>query len=99
MTGSGAAHGMNGATLKRLPAVLAVGLLGAWRSACAEPEPPRFTVAASGAAGPLTFIAYGDTRFSEHEGIANPPARRALVEGIARERPVAILIGGDLVYD
>jgi len=93
---------MQRTSAKLLYAVLAVGLLSsAGRGLCAQPspEPPRFTVPVSAAGGRLTFVAYGDTRFSQHEGIANPIARRALVERIARENPAAILIGGDLVYE
>ncbi len=45
------------------------------------------------------LVAYGDTRFTQREGVANAVARRALVEKIATENPAAILIGGDLVYE
>lgn len=69
------------------------------RAGAASPgEPPRFEVARPDAATPLVFVVYGDTRFTGREGVANPIARRALVEAIARENPAAILIGGDLVY-
>ena len=62
-------------------------------------EPPRFEVPGPGA-GPLVFVVYGDTRFTQRSGdIVNTAARRALVEKIASEKPAAILIGGDLVYD
>ena len=64
--------------------------------ACAADEPPRFRVAAP--AGTLTFVVYGDTRFSRRARVANPLARRALVAGIAAENPAAIFVGGDLVY-
>jgi acid phosphatase type 7 len=64
----------------------------------ADPEPPRFRVPAA-REGPLVLIAYGDTRFTQRAGVANAVARRALVERIASENPIAILIGGDLVYD
>jgi hypothetical protein len=61
-------------------------------------EPPRFEVpAASG--GPLMLVVYGDTRFTQREDVVNSVARRALVARIAGEKPAAILIGGDLVYD
>lgn len=66
-------------------------------AASAGDAPPRFTVPVA-VAGPLVFVAYGDTRFTQREGVVNAFARRALVEGIAREHPVAVLIGGDLVY-
>ena len=61
-------------------------------------EPPRFEVPAAGG-GPLVFVAYGDTRFTPRVDVVNATARRALVEKIASEKPAAILIGGDLVYD
>jgi hypothetical protein len=61
-------------------------------------EPPRFEVPSPGG-GPLVFVAYGDTRFTQRVDVVNATARRALVEKIASEKPVAILIGGDLVYD
>jgi acid phosphatase type 7 len=86
-------------TLHKLLA-LAVGLLMVARGACAASadEPPRFQVPSAGAGKPLVFVAYGDTRFSKREDIANPVARRALVARIASENPAAILIGGDLIY-
>lgn len=64
--------------------------------ACAHDGPPRLHVAAP--EGTLTFVVYGDTRFSQRAHVANAPARRALVAAISRENPAAILIGGDLVY-
>jgi acid phosphatase type 7 len=56
-------------------------------------------VPAPEAGGPLTFVVYGDTRFCRRDDVANPYARRALVDKIAREAPAAILIGGDLVFE
>jgi calcineurin-like phosphoesterase family protein len=60
--------------------------------------PPRFEVPAPQAGGPLTFVVYGDTRFTQRDEVANPYARHALVARIANEHPAAILIGGDLVF-
>jgi hypothetical protein len=60
--------------------------------------PPRFEVPASTPQAPLTFVVYGDTRFSKRDDIVNAVARRALVNKIASEKPAAIFIGGDLVY-
>jgi len=76
-------------------------LLGCWLAAPCPPAfagaaPPRFQVAAP--QGSLSFVVYGDTRFTERESVANAPARRALVAGVAAENPAAIFIGGDLVY-
>jgi hypothetical protein len=81
--------------------LLALGLLfaGALPTAAVAQEPPRFEVPAPAAGGPLTFITFGDTRFTRKEGnIVNPLVRRALVERIARENPAAVFIGGDLVF-
>src|ERR1700676_5061148 len=61
--------------------------------------PPRLEVAVADPSAPLTFIAYGDTRFTQRDGVANPVARRALVAKVASEKPTAIFIGGDLVYE
>src|SRR5271168_2016175 len=60
---------------------------------------PRLEVAVADPSAPLTFIAYGDTRFTQRDGVANAVARRALVARVAREKPAAIFIGGDLVYE
>jgi hypothetical protein len=62
-----------------------------------DAPPPRFELPLS-ADGPSTFIVYGDTRFTERDGVVIAPARQALVERIAAENPVAVFIGGDLVY-
>src|SRR3984957_16555781 len=62
-------------------------------------EPPRLDVPVVDTSAPLTFIAYGDTRFTQRDGVANAVARRALVAKVAGEKPSAIFIGGDLVYD
>lgn len=61
--------------------------------------PPRLEVAVPDPGSPLTFIAYGDTRFTQRDGVANAVARRALVARMASERPAAIFVGGDLVYE
>jgi hypothetical protein len=70
--------------------VLAVGALA--------DAPPRLEVAVADPSAPLTFVAYGDTRFTQRDGVANATARRALVTRMAGENPAAIFIGGDLVY-
>ncbi len=61
--------------------------------------PPRLEVAVADPSAPLTFLAYGDTRFTQRNGVANAAARRALVARMASEKPAAIFIGGDLVYE
>jgi hypothetical protein len=88
-----------------LPACLLLWTAAAGAGANDEPaqaEPPRFEVPVADATAPLTFVVYGDTRFTTAErdakGYANGYARRALVDKIAAENPAAIFIGGDLVY-
>jgi hypothetical protein len=61
--------------------------------------PPRLEVAVADPSAPLTFIAYGDTRFTQRDGVANAVARRALVARATSETPAAIFIGGDLVFE
>ncbi len=61
--------------------------------------PPRLAVAVADPSAPLTFIAYGDTRFTQRDDVSNAVARRALVARVASEMPAAIFIGGDLVYE
>ena len=92
----GNVHGMS----MRLLTVLAVlgGLILPGCALANAAEPPRFEVL-SPPGSPLAFVVYGDTRFTQRVDVVNTIARRALVEKIASEKPVAILIGGDLVYD
>lgn len=87
--------------LKGLAGLAALWLLVCGPAVCAaaDDEPPRFTVPAAAPGDPLTFVVYGDTRFTENDKVVNAIARRALVEKIALEHPAAILIGGDLVYE
>lgn len=49
---------------------------------------------------PMVFIAYGDTRFTDpaETSATNPKVRRWLVDQIAAEKPVAIIMSGDVPY-
>jgi acid phosphatase type 7 len=94
-----------GDVMRRTALKLLAGLAALWLLVCcptvcatASDQPPRFTVPAAASGDALTFVVYGDTRFTENDKVVNPIARRALVEKIALEHPAAILIGGDLVY-
>ena len=86
--------------LRLLAAVAACGWFWLPTAAlhAADDPPPRFAVRSQDA-GPLVLVLYGDTRFTQRTDVVNTVARRALVERIAAEKPAAILIGGDLVYD
>jgi hypothetical protein len=77
--------------------VLGILQLSAIRTLADAPPPLDVPVADPSAS--LTFIVYGDTRFTQRDGVANTVARRALVARIASENPAAIVIGGDLVYE
>jgi acid phosphatase type 7 len=93
---------MRDRSLKRLSVLLACCLLvGPCQVVYAQSgsEPPRFDVPAARAGSALTFVVYGDTRFTRHADVVNALARRALVDKIARENPAAILVGGDLVFE
>ena len=91
---------MRARKLKLLAALTAFSWLalpaGALRAA--DGPPPRLEVP-SQSEGPLVLVLYGDTRFTQRTDVVNAVARRALVERIAGEKPAAILIGGDLVYE
>ena len=56
---------------------------------------PTFSVATS---GQVTFIAYGDQRFTEPANVTatNPVVREWLVDRIAAEKPAAVFLNGDV---
>ena len=59
---------------------------------------PSFSVAQTEVPNPLTFIAYGDQRFTDplnHEA-TDPKVRKWLVEQIALQKPEAIILNGDV---
>ena len=88
-------------------------LFSALASAQAPPDPvvpptpatlstpgPLFTTPDSALHSPVTFIAYGDNRFTDPSDTTdtNPTARRDLVARIVEERPEALLVSGDIPY-
>jgi hypothetical protein len=79
--------------------ISALALLQVHAVATLADSPPLLGVAVADPRAPLTFIAYGDTRFTQRDGVANAVARRALVAKMAGDMPAAIFIGGDLVYE
>jgi len=66
-------------------------------SRTSQPE-PTFIVRETDLQKPITVIAYGDMRFTDPSNLAatNTTARRALVARVAREKPDALLLNGDL---
>jgi hypothetical protein len=69
-------------------AIAAFTLSGQAQIALQQPVPKHFK-----------YVVYGDTRFTDdaqHPGSSNPEERRALVEGIAKEKPSFIEISGDI---
>src|SRR5579859_3396091 len=61
---------------------------------------PTFSVPNSELPKTLSLIVYGDMRFTDPDNIkvANPRARRLLVDKITSERPDAVLLTGDVPY-
>src|ERR1700730_12981236 len=85
--------------MSRLTKISVLAILQALSIGALADVPPRLEVAVADPSAPLTFIAYGDTRVTQRDGVANAVARRALVARMASEKPAAIFIGGDLVFD
>jgi hypothetical protein len=84
-----------------LALVGACAQLGSPRPAAAPgAEPALFTIADDALPRPLTFIAYGDMRFTAPtETVASQPAvRRALIARVAAEKPAALFLNGDLPW-
>jgi hypothetical protein len=79
--------------------IFALAILQLFAGSALGDLPPRIEVPVADPSAPLTFVAYGDTRFTGREGVANPAARKALIARMASEKPAAIFIGGDLVYE
>jgi acid phosphatase type 7 len=59
---------------------------------------PTFRFEDSHLPNPLTFIAYGDQRFTDPSNVrsADPGVRRWLANQIASERPAALILNGDV---
>jgi acid phosphatase type 7 len=85
--------------------VLASGLLFVHRHAADFPtsnllsQPgPTFRVSENELTSPVTFVAYGDMRFTDpaNTSATNPRIRKWLVDQIAAERPAAVLLNGDV---
>jgi thiamine biosynthesis protein ThiS len=81
--------------------LLGSGLARAQKSPQPPLEGPTFTVADVSATQPLKIVAYGDTRFTnvKNKVDTDPQARKYLVDQIAREKPDAIFMTGDLPFN
>jgi hypothetical protein len=64
------------------------------------PVAPTFSVSAAELPSPMTFIVYGDMRFTSVSEIeaSRPAARRALVERVTAEQPGALFLTGDVPW-
>jgi acid phosphatase type 7 len=75
---------------------------GGWaqHSPVPPPDGPTFTVPGIAAGRALKIVAYGDTRFTEtsNDRDTKPLVREYLVKQIAREKPDAIFMTGDLPF-
>jgi hypothetical protein len=80
-----------------VPMCLASSLIAA---APQRSTPPAPDITLQSPGDRFTFVSYGDIRFMDVSDTrhSNPVARVALVEKIAKEKPVFITISGDLVY-
>jgi acid phosphatase type 7 len=99
-------HFVGGGSASRCCSLLILLLIGLGMArAQRSPEPPligpTFTVAGIDAAQPLKIVAYGDTRFTsvKNDKDTDPQARKYLVDQIAREKPDAIFMTGDLPFN
>jgi predicted MPP superfamily phosphohydrolase len=77
--------------------------VGAWGQHSPQPPMtgPTFTVPGITAGQALKIVAYGDTRFTDPKNDAdtNPRVRQYLVQQIAREKPDAVFMTGDLPFN
>ncbi len=91
-------------SVRYIPLVVALVRLAAGAWAQHSPQPPMteptFTVSGIAAGQALKIVAYGDTRFTEVSNIGdtNPWVREYLVKQIAREKPDAVFMTGDLPF-
>jgi len=79
---------------------IAVGVAGAQHSPQPPLEGPTFTVPGIAAGQGLKIVAYGDTRFTDvsNDRDTSPRVREYLVKQIAREKPDAVFMTGDLPF-
>src|SRR5579864_600620 len=71
------------------------------KSAAASSSRPHPLLSLSPKSYPFSFVAYGDTRFTDpadHEH-TSPERRRAIVARIASDKPDFLVINGDIVYN
>jgi len=81
-----------------LAVVVLAGLVGCTKRSTAQSTTTDLTLNLK---TPFRFVAYGDTRFHDPTDTeaANPPVRRALVQGIADANPAFICFTGDITYN
>jgi acid phosphatase type 7 len=87
--------------LTSLALVSACAPTGAPRPVAApRAEPVLFTIPDGALPRPLTFIAYGDMRFTAptETNASRPAVRRALIARIAADKPAALFLSGDLPW-
>lgn len=88
---------------RAIVAAVVVALAGVARGQHSPQPPmtePTFTVPGISAGQALKIVAYGDTRFTNvsNNGDTNPRVREFLVQQIAREKPDAVFMTGDLPF-
>ena len=91
---------MNFASRSLLAATLGLLLAPAQTTSAQTPPGPTFTVPDAALGNPVRIILYGDMRFHDpaNTTVANPLARKALVDRIATLKPSAVQLTGDVPY-
>jgi acid phosphatase type 7 len=86
--------------MKTISKILICSALGFSWLYGAEANGPLFTVKLPKSQSPVTVIDYGDMRFTDpsEKKATNPKVRQWLVAKIAEERPVALLLSGDVPW-
>lgn len=89
--------------LRLLVVVILAGAAVAWGQHSPQPplDGPTFTVPGIAEGRALRIVAYGDTRFTDraNDRDTNPRVREYLVQQIAREKPDAVFMTGDLPFN
>ncbi|MGA7894850.1 MAG: metallophosphoesterase family protein, partial [Candidatus Sulfotelmatobacter sp.] len=87
--------------IHRLSMIALLGCTACTHSNSQTSSPPQPVELRLQVSPPFHFVVYGDSRFHDPRDTeaANPAARQALVQAIAKTDPAFISFGGDIVYN
>src|ERR1039458_9063253 len=87
--------------IHRLSMIALLGCTACTHSNSQNSSPPQPVELRLQVSPPFHFVVYGDSRFHDPRDTeaANPAARQALVQAIAKTDPAFISFGGDIVYN